>query len=75
MHLKSIDIVGYKSFADKTHVDLEPSWLLSGHLPAVEARSIARVISRAASFPVEGRVPMPTQLVLEAALAGAGRAA
>ena len=24
MHLKSIDIVGYKSFADKTHVDLEP---------------------------------------------------
>jgi len=59
----------------KTHADLEPSWLLSGHLPAVEARSIGRVISRAASFPVEGRVPMPTQLVLEAALAGAGRAA
>ena len=24
MYLKSIDIVGYKSFADKTHVDLEP---------------------------------------------------
>ncbi|MBI5246769.1 MAG: chromosome segregation protein SMC [Elusimicrobia bacterium] len=24
MHLKSIDIFGYKSFADKTHVDLEP---------------------------------------------------
>ncbi len=24
MHLKSIDIVGYKSFADKTSVDLEP---------------------------------------------------
>ncbi|OGR86252.1 MAG: chromosome segregation protein SMC [Elusimicrobia bacterium RIFCSPHIGHO2_02_FULL_57_9] len=24
MHLKSIDIVGYKSFANKTHLDLEP---------------------------------------------------
>jgi glyoxylase-like metal-dependent hydrolase (beta-lactamase superfamily II) len=57
------------------HADLEPSWLLSGHLPPVEAANVVRVISRAASFPVEGRVAMLTQQALEAALASAGRAA
>ncbi len=59
----------------KAHADLEPSWLLSGHLPPVEAANVGRVISRAASFPVEGRVAMPTQQALESALASAGRAA
>jgi len=59
----------------KSLADLEPSWILSGHFPAVEAANVGRIISRAASFPVEGRVPSPTQQVLDAVLASAGRAA
>jgi glyoxylase-like metal-dependent hydrolase (beta-lactamase superfamily II) len=59
----------------KSVADLEPAWLLSGHFPAVEAANVGRVISRAASFPLEGRIPAPTQQVLDAVLASAGRAA
>ena len=59
----------------KKHADLEPSWLLSAHLPPVEAADVPLLISRAVSFPLEGRVAMPTQQALDAALASAGRAA
>jgi flavorubredoxin len=59
----------------KSISDLEPSWLLSGHLPAVETANVGRIISRSASFPVEGRVSLPNQQVLDAVLASAGRAA
>jgi glyoxylase-like metal-dependent hydrolase (beta-lactamase superfamily II) len=53
---------------------LEASWLLSGHLPAVPEPSVARVIARAASFPLEGRVTAPGQQALAAALAHAAAA-
>ena len=43
----------------KAYADLEISWLLSGHLPPVAAPAAGRVIARAASFPLEGRVPAP----------------
>ncbi len=59
----------------KTYADLEPSWLLSGHFPAVNAASVRTVIARAAKFPDEGRVPLPGQQALDAALAGLGQAA
>jgi len=59
----------------KAIADVEPAWLLPGHFPAVEAANLGRIISRAASFPVEGRIPLPSQQVLDAVLAGAGRAA
>jgi flavorubredoxin len=59
----------------KTIADVEPAWLLSGHFPAVETANVGRIISRAASFPVEGRIPLPSQQVLDAVLANAGRAA
>ncbi len=59
----------------KEFADLELAWLLSGHLPAVAAPSAGRVIARAASFPLEGRVPAPGQHALLAALAHAAAAA
>ena len=55
--------------------DLEPSWLLSGHLPAVPAADVRRVVERASLFPAEGRPPLPGQQALDAALAAMGRAA
>lgn len=55
--------------------DLEPAWLLAGHFPAVEASSVGTVIARAASFPLEGCVPLPGQQALDAALAAMARAA
>lgn len=59
----------------KSVVDLEPSWLLGGHFPAVEAPDVGKIVARAASFPLEGRVPLPGQQALDAVLAGMGRAA
>ncbi len=59
----------------KGFADLEPAWLLGGHLPAVEAGDIGKVFARAASFPHEGRAPLPGQQALEAALAAMGQAA
>ncbi|HQQ79337.1 MAG TPA: hypothetical protein PLB01_18455, partial [Thermoanaerobaculia bacterium] len=59
----------------KAYADLEISWLLSGHLPPVAAPAASRVIARAASFPLEGRVPAPGQQALAAALAHAAAAA
>ncbi|HQR45060.1 MAG TPA: MBL fold metallo-hydrolase [Thermoanaerobaculia bacterium] len=59
----------------KSFVDLEPSWLLGGHFPAVEAPNVGRIVARAASFPLEGRVPLPGQQALDAALAAMGKAA
>ena len=59
----------------KAYADLEISWLLSGHLPPVAAPSAGRVIARAASFPLEGRVAAPGQQALAAALAHAAAAA
>jgi flavorubredoxin len=53
----------------------EPSWLLSGHLPAVSSKETAQVFARAARLPEEGRVPAPTHQVLEAMLASMARAA
>lgn len=58
----------------KAYADLEISWLLSGHLPAVPAPAVDRVIARAASFPLEGRVHAPNQQALLAALAHAAAA-
>jgi flavorubredoxin len=59
----------------KTYSDLEPSWLLASHFPAVESRNVGTIIARAASFPDEGRVPLPGQQALDAALASLGQAA
>lgn len=59
----------------KTYSDLEPSWLLSGHFPAVEAPNVGTIIARAAKFPDEGRVQLPGQQALDAALASLGQAA
>jgi len=59
----------------KAYADLEPLRLLSSHLPPVAEKDVPRVIARAAAFPEEGRVPMPGQQALEAALAAMGRAA
>ncbi len=58
----------------KAYADLGISWLLSGHLPPVEASAAGRVIARAASFPLEGRVAAPGQQALLAALAHAAAA-
>ena len=55
----------------KAYADLDVSWLLSGHLPAVPAASVGRVIARASAFPIEGRVPAPADAALRAALAHA----
>ncbi len=59
----------------ETVANLEASWLLSGHLPAVAGPAIGRVVARAASFPIEGRVPAPADAALRAALAHAAAAA
>ena len=59
----------------KTHADLEASWLLSGHFPAVKSDDVGRVMARAASFPSEGPVTLPGQQALDAALASLGKAA
>jgi flavorubredoxin len=58
----------------KAYADLEISWLLGGHLPPVAAPSAGRVLARAASFPLEGRVPAPTHQALVSALAHAAAA-
>jgi len=59
----------------KSVVDLEPAWLLGGHLPAVGAPDVGKIVARAASFPAEGRVPLPGQQALDAALAALAKAA
>lgn len=58
----------------KSYADLEISWLLGGHLPPVAAPASGRVIARAASFPLEGRVSAPGQQALLAALSHAAAA-
>jgi glyoxylase-like metal-dependent hydrolase (beta-lactamase superfamily II) len=55
----------------KDYADLDVAWLLGGHFPAVPAPSVGRLIARAASFPLEGRVSAPSQQALFAALAHA----
>lgn len=55
--------------------DLAPSWLLSSHLPPVPADLVDAVFARATALPGEGRVPLPGQRALEAALASAAQAA
>ena len=59
----------------KSVVDLEPAWLLGGHLPAVGAPDVGKIVARASSFPAEGRVPLPGQQALDAALAALAKAA
>jgi glyoxylase-like metal-dependent hydrolase (beta-lactamase superfamily II) len=59
----------------KAYADLDPSRLLSAHLPPVEAREIPKVLARAAALPDEGPVAMPGQQALDAALAAMARAA
>ncbi len=58
----------------KAYADLGISWLLSAHLPPIPAPAAERVIARAASFPLEGRVAAPGQQALLAALAHAAAA-
>ncbi len=58
----------------KAFADLDVSWLLSGHLPAVPAPSVGHVLARAASLPLEGRVAGPGQAALAAALSHASAA-
>jgi hypothetical protein len=59
----------------KSYADLEPEWLLSSHFPPVAKDDVPSVIARAARFPEEGRVPLPGQMALDAALAAMGVAA
>lgn len=54
---------------------LEPSWVLSGHFPAVSRREAKMLFARAARLPEEGRVPAPTHQALTAMLASLARAA
>jgi hypothetical protein len=59
----------------KAIADLEPSWLLSSHFPAVDAPHVGQILARAARFPEEGRIPLPGQQALDAVLAAMAKAA
>lgn len=59
----------------RAHAALSPSWVLPAHLPAATGQEFRRVLARAAGLPLEGRVPLPGQAALDAALASAARAA
>lgn len=59
----------------RAHAALQPTWVLPAHLPAVKGAEFRRVLARAAGLPNEGRLPLPGQAALDAALASASRAA